>query len=103
MKKGKVVISNKARASLREIFDYLKIEVSKEVAEHVKRGILNKTKQLKDFSGYSTERYLEGLPSKYRSVTVWNYNIIYTVNDKEVRVLSIIHTSRHPDKRKEIK
>jgi len=102
MQRDKVIISNKARTSLKNIVEYLKKEVSKEVAEHVRKGILEKINQLKRFSGYSAERYLEDLPSKYQSVTIWNYNIMYTVTEKEVRILNIIHTSRHPDKRKDI-
>jgi plasmid stabilization system protein ParE len=102
IKKSKVVISNKARESLRSYVRHLKEKVSPEMAEHVRSGIINKCKKLKDFSGYSEERYLETEDKRYRSVTQWNYNIIYTVKDDTVRVLNIIHTSQHPDKRKNI-
>jgi plasmid stabilization system protein ParE len=102
MKKPKVVISNKARASLRGYIEYLKKEVSEETAGHVRKGIITRCKQLKDFSGYSKERYLEDEPFEYRSVTQWDYNIIYRVTENEVRILNIIHTSMHPDKRKHI-
>lgn len=102
MKKARVIISNKARASLRGYIEYLKREVSEETAEYVRQGLITKCGQLKDFSGYSKERYLADEPIEYRSVTQWDYNIIYTVTKDEVRVLNIIHTSRHPDKRKEI-
>ncbi|MCF8358867.1 MAG: type II toxin-antitoxin system RelE/ParE family toxin [Prolixibacteraceae bacterium] len=102
MKKSRVIIAHKARASLRGYVQYLKREVSEETAEHVRIGILDKCKSLKDFSGYSKERYLEDEPGVYRSATKWDYNIIYTVVKNEVRVLNIIHTSRHPSKRKDI-
>ncbi len=102
IKKSKVIISNKARESLRSYVKYIKEEVSPEMAEHIREGIINKCNELKDFSGYSVERYLETDDKKYRSVTQWNYNIIYTVKDNTVRVLNIIHTSQHPDKRKRI-
>jgi len=102
LKKSKVVVSLKARESLKEHIEYLKREVSLETAEHVRKGILNKCRQLKDFSGFSRERYLEGESTEYRSVTQWNYNIIYTVTKDEVRILNIIHTSMHPEKRKNI-
>ncbi|SDC92756.1 type II toxin-antitoxin system RelE/ParE family toxin [Williamwhitmania taraxaci] len=101
-KKAKVIISNLARASLRSHIEYLKKEVSEETAEYVKQGILAKCAALPDFSGYSKERYLENESTDYRSVTQWDYNIIYTVVQGEVRILNIIHTSLHPDKRKEI-
>jgi plasmid stabilization system protein ParE len=102
MKKNRVIISFKARESLRSHIEYLKHEVSEETALHVRKGIIEKCKKLKDFSGYSIERYLENEPIEYRSVTQWNFNIIYTVNNDEVRVLNIIHTSRHPSKRKDV-
>lgn len=102
MKKSKVIIAHKARTSLKEYIQYLKREVSEETAEHVRKGILDKCKSLSDFSGYSKERYLDGEPGEYRSATKWDYNIIYSVTKDEVRVLNIIHTSRHPSKRKDI-
>jgi len=100
--KAKVIISHMARASLRGYVEYLKREVSEETAEYVKQGILAKCAELQDFSGYSKERYLEDQPTEYRSTTQWNYNIIYTVAHGEVRILNIIHTSVHPDKRKDM-
>ena len=102
MKKSKVIIAHKARESLRGYIQYLKREVSEETAEHVRKGVLDKCKSLKNFPGYSKERYLEDEPGEYRSVTKWDYNIIYTVSKDEVRVLNIIHTSRHPSRRKDI-
>jgi len=102
IKKTGVIISNKARQSLRNHIIYLKKEVSKETAELVRNGILEQCKLLKDFAGYSVEPYLETEDKRYRSVSKWNYNIIYTVENNIVRVLNIIHTSQHPDKRKDI-
>ena len=102
MKKSRVVISNKARESLRHHFNFLKDEVSPQMAEYVRAGIIKKCSELIDFSAYSVERYLETDDKKYRSVSQWDYNIIYTVKDDTVRVLNIIHTSQHPDKRKNI-
>ena len=101
-KKQKLVISLKARASLKSYIEYLRKEVSEETAEHVKKGILLKCRRLINFSGYSKERYLEQEEIEYRSVTQWDYNIIYTVKKEEVRILNIIHTSKHPEKRKDI-
>ncbi len=102
MRKARVIISKKARESLREYYEYLKQEVSEEIARHVKNGVIQKCKSLKHFSGYSIEAYLENEVVEYRSVSHWNYNIIFTVDNDEVRVLNIIHTKMHPDKRKNI-
>lgn len=100
MKKSGVIITHKARASLRNYIKHLKDEVSIKTAEHVRKGILKKIKSLKDFSNYSVERYLEDEPREYRLVTKGDYNIIYTVSKDSVRVLNIIHTHQHPSKKK---
>lgn len=102
MKRRRVIISQKAKASLLGYVTYLKKEVSPEMAEYVRKAVLAKCYELKGFSGHSKERYLENETFEYRSVTKWNYNIIYRVTEEEVIVLNIIHTSRHPEKRKDI-
>lgn len=102
MKKSGVIISHKARSSLRKYIEHLKKEASQETAKYVKSRILERCKSLKDFSGYSIEHYLENEQKEYRSVTQWNYNIIYTIEKDQVRVLNIIHTSLHPSKRKDL-
>lgn len=101
MKKERVIISHKARESLRNHIQYLKENVSCETAEHVRKGVLETCKNLKNFSGYSIERYLEHEPKEYRSVTKWDYNIIYTIENNEVRILNIAPTRMHPAKRKD--
>ncbi len=100
--KERVILSLKAKASLRDIVTHLKKHASPAIAEHVRKGIIEKCKSLKDFSGFAKERYLDDLPEEYRSVCKWDYLIIYKLSDKEVRILNIIHTLRHPKKRKNI-
>jgi len=76
IKREKVIISRKAQISIKEIFEFVKKESSTEIAQKVKNTIITKCKSLKDFAGYSKERYLDELEGDYRSVTQWNYNII---------------------------
>jgi len=102
MKKERVILSLKAKESLRDIVIYLKEHASLSIAEQVRKGIIEKCKSLKNFSGYAKERYLDDLPEEYRSVCKWDHLIIYKVSDKEVRILNILHTHRHPQKRKNI-
>ena len=97
LKRKQVIITRKAQRSIRKIYDFIRHETSKEIAVKVKKAIIGRCKELKDFAGYSEEVYLFG---DYRSVTQWDYLIIYSVTDNEVRVLLVIHTSQHPDKRK---
>ncbi len=101
--KEKVTISNKARNSIKEIFDEIKErEKSVSIAHYVRNGIINKCLGLRYFSGYSQESFLEDLSEDYKSVPIWNYVIIFTVTTNEVKILNVIHTGRHPDARKEI-
>ena len=69
MRKDRVIITHKARTSLRSYIKYLKENISEETAEHVRKGIIDTCKSLKNFSGYSKERYLEDESKEYRSVT----------------------------------
>lgn len=101
IKREKIVISEKAKAFIKRIVEYLKEEATPEIAEKVRKGILTECKDLKNFSGYSKERYLEEEPGDFRSVHKWDYIIIYTVTEKEVRILNISHASMHPDTRKD--
>jgi plasmid stabilization system protein ParE len=102
MQRDSVIITHKARASLKAHVDYLKTNATPQAAERVRKGVIKKCKSLKNFSGYSVERYLEDEPIEYRSVTIWDYNIIYTATPHEVRILNIIHTSMHPSSRKDV-
>ncbi len=99
--KKKIVVSYKARSSIKNISDYLKENASPEVAKYVRDGIFAKCKSLKDFSGYSVERFLEDEPEKYQSVTHWDYNIIFKVVINQVRVLNVVHCKQHPSVRKQ--
>jgi len=102
LKKEKVIISKKAQEAIKEIFDYTKRTSSPETAQKVKSAIIHKCKDLKNFSGYSKEEFLDELEGDYRSVTIWSYVIIFRVTEKTIRVLKVVHASQHPDKRREI-
>ena len=96
IKRDKLIISLKAKESLHGIVIYLKENASPKIAEYVRKGILERCKDLKNLSGYAHEPFLEDLPGEYYSIRKWDYIIIFTVNDKEIRVLNIIHSHRHP-------
>ena len=97
----RVVISRNALQSIKEISDYLTQHQSVEMARYVRSAIIKRCRELGVFSNYSVESYLEDLGMGHRSVTQWDYNIIFRVTDSEVRVLDIVHTSRHPDRRRD--
>jgi plasmid stabilization system protein ParE len=104
MKKERVIISQKARSSLREIYDYIRTRSkSTETAHYVRKSMVDACLDLKRFSGYSKESYLEEFPEDYRSISIWSYVIIYVVREKEVRVLNIVHSKQDPEIRKELR
>ena len=103
LSKKTVIISKAAMASIKDIYDYIKEKEKSTIpAKYVKNAILNKCKSLKDFSGYSIEAFLSEYSETYRSVSIWNYLIIFTENNNTINILSVIHTSRHPEIRKKI-
>jgi len=99
---SRVVISRQAQDSIREIAAYVARRQSQKMANWVRSSILAKCESLKEFAGYSKEVYLSETGREYRSVTQWDYNIIYRIDGDTIRVLKVVHTSRHPDKRKDI-
>jgi len=100
--KRKVIISRNAQRSLKVIYDHIRKKEPKHIAHRVKKEIIECCKDLQYFSGYSKELLLDELNQDYRSVAKWDYLIIYRVTEKQVRILKIIHTSIHPDRRKEL-
>jgi addiction module RelE/StbE family toxin len=96
LKQHKVVISQKAQNSIREIYEYVKEHSSVFMARKVRDAIISKAKSLHNFAGYATDRFLTEIGQDYRSVTVWDYLIIYRVEGDRVLVLNVIHSKMHP-------
>ncbi|MBU0488160.1 MAG: type II toxin-antitoxin system RelE/ParE family toxin [Bacteroidetes bacterium] len=98
-----VVISRMAMNSIREIYDYVNDrEKSVAKAQYVKNAILEKCLSLKDFSGYAIDPFLADYTEEYRSVCIWEYVIIYLVDEKRVKVLNVVHSKQHPEIRQNI-
>jgi len=104
LRREKVVITRMALQSIKEIYEYIKNrEKSTQIAHYVRQKIVDRCLELKNFSGYSKEPYLEEYPENYQSVSIWGYVIIFTVRGKEVRGLNVVHSKKHPESRKELK
>ena len=100
IKRERVIITRRARNSIANIYKYIKTrEKSAEKAHYVRKAIIDKCFALKEFAGYSKEAYLEDYPEDYRSISIWSYVIIYTVTNKEVRILNVVHSSQSPESR----
>ncbi len=96
----RVIITKRAKRSIREIYYFIKErEKSSTKAHYVRQALIDKCRSLKDFSGYSKERFLGSYTEDYRSVRIWSYIIIFLQSSDEVQVLNIVHSHQHPKSR----
>lgn len=97
MKLYKVIVSDRAKQSLKNILAYIK-EDSPSASQHVKQALLSIISSLKTTpKKFALDPILADVSNEYHSVTKWHYKIIYKVTDKHVIVINITHTSMHPD------
>ena len=65
----------------------------------VKKELIKLARSLADFpEKFSIEKYLVKEPECYRSVSKWNYKIIYEVTNEYIIIVDVFHTSQHPSK-----
>ncbi|WP_162633066.1 type II toxin-antitoxin system RelE/ParE family toxin [Echinicola strongylocentroti] len=89
---------NEAIESLRDIYEYIKAD-SPSGALKVRQTLLSLARSLGDFpEKYVSEPSLKEEPGNYRSVSKWNYKLIYEETEKEVIVIMVFHTSQNPEK-----
>jgi len=87
-----------AKESLDNIYEYI-LQDSPQNAGKVKKGLINLVSTLNDFpEKYSREEFLLELSENYRSVSKWNYKVIYEVADDAIRIVDIFQTRQHPSK-----
>lgn len=101
-KRYRVIVTATAKNSLKDIVDYIKPD-SPLAANKVKRTLIALMESLDEMpERFSKEEYLREKSGDYRSVTKWRYKIIYRIDESDVIVLNILHTSHHPDKIKNV-
>jgi len=87
-----------AKENLDRIYEYIAKD-SIPAAKHVKKSLVELVRSLNDFpEKYSKEEFLADEPENYRSVSKWNYKIIYEVTAEYLIIADIFHTSQHPSK-----
>lgn len=92
-----VVVTPMARNSLRRISDHIKKENSAKAAAEVRQAISKTIKSLARFpESHEKEHYLCNEQQIYRRALRWNYRIIYSIDEKKLRVsvVEITHSSR---------
>jgi plasmid stabilization system protein ParE len=94
MKSYRVIWDDDAKRSLREIFDYIK-RGSPTAAKHVRKTLLKIVEGLQQMpERFSVEPSFNRNGFEYRSVSKWSYKIIYRIENEQVRILRVVHTSR---------
>lgn len=94
VKTYRVIISRKAQSSVKQIHDYIK-EESHSSAKNVKEKIFEKIRSLQNHpEKFSKEPLLDSLEGNYRSVSIWDYKIIYKISNEVVKILIVINGKR---------
>lgn len=89
VKKKKLLIrwDRLAKDKLDDIYAYI-AEDSVTAARKVKKELVSLARSLNDFpEKFSLEKYLADEPENYRSVSKWNYKIIYEVTEEYIVLL----------------
>lgn len=85
-----------AKNNLDIIFEYIAVD-SIAAARRVKKELVKLAHSLNDFpEKFSVEEFLSNEPENYRSITKWNYKIIYEVTEDYIIIIDVFHTSQHP-------
>ena len=93
----RVVISPEAEKSLKEIYSYIEKQ-SPSAAKFVSKNLVVKAKGLSKMpERFSREEFLLEREGNYRSVSQWQYKIVYRVQENDVLILNFFHTRRDPE------
>lgn len=100
----KIIWTNFAIRSLKDIFEYYSTEVDKNVAHKIRRQILKSSKQLinNPYSG-PIEPSLTRLKKTHRYLVSGNYKLIYRIIDTQVIINDVFDTRQNPSKIKRTK
>lgn len=94
----KIIWTDFALKSLREIYFYYTNNVSKIIADKIKADIFNSIKQLKKHpNSGTTEFFLFHLGEGHKYLICRNYKILYKIINKNIYITDIFDTRQSPD------
>lgn len=95
----KILWSDTALSQLEDIYDYYKIKASPTLARKMIKGLIEKTFILesKPLIG-AKEPLLSERRYEYRFLVEKNYKIIYRLNDRLVKIISVFDCRQNPEK-----
>lgn len=95
----RIVFSHFAKSKLKAIYKYYKVVASKQVADDIKNGIIQKSKSLREFPEMgSIDEHLSYLKSGHRKLIEGNYKIVYRITDSVIFITDIFDTRQDPEK-----
>ncbi len=97
MKRYKVQLTPGARTSITRIVSQLEVEASKQVAQKIRRGIMDAIRRLKTLpESHQVFEEISDDQIVYRRVLKWDYKIVFTINNDllEVVVVKVYHGAR---------
>jgi plasmid stabilization system protein ParE len=97
MVKYKVIVSDEAKAAIKEIYQWIAQRESLQVAKNVKNGILQEIRRLSNMPEQHGILFESQVKSTiYRRVLKWSYKIIFTIDADliEVYVVDILHSKQ---------
>jgi plasmid stabilization system protein ParE len=93
----KVIWSERAKQSLKAHHDYIKQD-SAAAAKRVKLEIINSSKDLPLHpEKYQLDEYYPNNPGNIRRFFRWSYRIVYQINEENIAILNVLHTSQEPE------
>jgi len=95
----KIIWSEFASKTLREIFEYHKTVAGTDIADRLIAKIFNSTEQLINFpNSGQIEETLEKLKEGHRYLVIGNYKIIYKVVQEGILITDVFDTRQDPGK-----
>ena len=95
----KIIWTDFAVESLKDIFDYYSDKVSGKIAHKIRKQIFSSTKQLiKNPASGQLELNLEKLKQNHRYLVNGNYKIVYRINENEIIINDVFDTRQDPIK-----
>jgi len=97
----KIVFTSKARRNLRDISEYHQKTASPAVADKVRKGIIDSTKNLKTFPHRKPILVgTEDMEPPVRYTKKWSFKILFRIfsSKNQVQVLGIRHDKEPPEK-----
>lgn len=91
----KVLVSPKAKGSLRAIISFVKSEAGEEAAQKVSSGLLDAIESLQTAPRRCGKVILEGrYDREIRRLNKWSYAIYFEIVDASVIILNVLHSSQ---------